>query len=90
MDNTMINKQLDEAMANIEETIRNEKGLNDVLVYGNYSYNMGVYHAYLEMFFHTDMDCAVNRYEKDKPTLDKWLEWSDKLYRKLTGKDGDI
>ena len=44
----MLNEQMDKVVYDLLETIENKKKLNDVLVYGNYSYNMGKYYIGLD------------------------------------------
>lgn len=70
--------------------MENKEELNYTLVYGNYQLLMGKYYGIMDIFYYVNIDEWAKRYKQDKPQLDKWIEWADKLYRKLTGKDGDI
>lgn len=86
----LLRDKLDKIIYELYECVENKKGLNDTLVYGNYQFLMGKYFGIMDIFEYVNMEEWTKRYELDKPQLDKWAEWADKLYRKLTGKDGDI
>lgn len=81
----MLNEQMDKVVYDLLETIENKKKLNDVLVYGNYSYNMGKYYGLLKAMEKIDMDSMIERHEQDKAMITSCFDWNDKLYRKLKG-----
>jgi hypothetical protein len=85
MENT-INKLLDSALNDAESALENKKGLNDVLVYGNYNHAVGTYYGAISVLEKISIDKFLERYENDRPRIDDMLKRADALYRKLTGK----
>lgn len=85
MENT-INKLLDSALNDAESALENKKGLNDVLVYGNYNHAVGTYYGVISVLEKISIDKLSERYENDRPRIDDMLKRADALYRKLTGR----
>lgn len=66
------------AVKEIESIGENRK--SDTTHFINASYNMGKYHAYMEILEDLDTEQFVKCYERCKPDCDKVLQGMEKLY----------
>lgn len=82
----IINKLLDSALNDAESALENKKGLNAVLVYGNYNHAVGTYYGAISVLEKISIDKLSERYENDRPRIDDMLKRADTLYRKLINK----